>query len=160
MLSELKIETPRLLLRPPQRVDLDPWAEMMIDETTAKFIGGAVPRAVTWRALMTMIGAWHAQGFRPVKIARVRAPGHRDYSLRYPFRTVTPGISLASGYGWRELMLRTSTLSRIALLVFLGVSAAGCELVGGIFKAGMWIGALGVILVVVLLVVVVGKFKR
>lgn len=57
-------------------------------------------------------------------------------------------------------MLRTSTLSRIALLVFLGVSAAGCELVGGIFKAGMWIGALGVILVVVLLVVVVGKFKR
>ena len=56
-------------------------------------------------------------------------------------------------------MLSTSTLSRIALLVFLGVSAAGCELVGGIFKAGMWIGALGVILVVVLLVVVVGKFK-
>lgn len=57
-------------------------------------------------------------------------------------------------------MVRTSTLSRIALLVFLGVSASGCELVGGIFKAGMWLGALGVILVVVLLVVVVGKFRR
>ena len=57
-------------------------------------------------------------------------------------------------------MVRTSTLSRIALLVFLGMSTAGCELVGGIFKAGMWVGALGVILVVVLLVVVVGKFKR
>lgn len=56
-------------------------------------------------------------------------------------------------------MLRTSTLSRIALLVFLGVSAAGCELVGGIFKAGMWVGALGVLLVVVLLVVVVGKLR-
>jgi hypothetical protein len=56
-------------------------------------------------------------------------------------------------------MLRTSTLSRIALLVFLGVSAAGCELVGGIFKAGLWVGALGVILVVVLLVVVVGKLR-
>lgn len=57
-------------------------------------------------------------------------------------------------------MVRTSTLSRIALLVFLGVSAAGCELVGNIFQAGMWIGALGVIAVVVLIVVVVGKMKK
>lgn len=57
-------------------------------------------------------------------------------------------------------MMRTSTLSRIALLVFLGVSTAGCELVGGILKAGIWVGALGVILVVVLLVMVVGKFKK
>jgi hypothetical protein len=56
-------------------------------------------------------------------------------------------------------MLRTSSLGRIALLVFLGLSAAGCELVGGIFKAGIWIGALGVILVVVLLVVGVSKFR-
>lgn len=57
-------------------------------------------------------------------------------------------------------MLRSSTLSRIALLVILGMSAAGCEMIGGIFKAGLWAGALGVILVVVLLVVVVGKFKK
>ena len=57
-------------------------------------------------------------------------------------------------------MLSSSSLTRIALLVFLGMSAAGCELAGGIFKAGIWVGALGVILVVVLLVVVVGKFKR
>ena len=57
-------------------------------------------------------------------------------------------------------MLSSSSLSRIAALVFLGVSLAGCEVVGGIFKAGIWVGALGVILVVVLLVVVVGKFKR
>ena len=56
-------------------------------------------------------------------------------------------------------MPRSSTLSRIALLVILGVSAAGCEVIGGIFKAGMWVGALGVIAVVVLLVVVVGKMK-
>ena len=56
-------------------------------------------------------------------------------------------------------MLRTSTLSRISLLVILGMTAAGCEVVGGIFKAGIWVGALGVIAVVVLLVVVVGKMK-
>ena len=57
-------------------------------------------------------------------------------------------------------MVNTGTLSRIALLVFLGVSLAGCEVVGGIFKAGIWVGAIAVILIVVLLVFVVGKFKR
>jgi hypothetical protein len=57
-------------------------------------------------------------------------------------------------------MLRSSTLSRIALLVMLGVSAAGCEVIGGIFKAGLWVGALGVLAVVVLVVVIVGKMKR
>ena len=56
-------------------------------------------------------------------------------------------------------MLRASTLSRIVALVLLAVPLAGCEVVGGIFKAGMWVGALAVILVVVLLVVVVGKFR-
>ena len=56
-------------------------------------------------------------------------------------------------------MLHTGSLARIALLVFLGITAAGCELIGGIFKAGVWVGALGVILVVVLLVVAVGKMK-
>ena len=56
-------------------------------------------------------------------------------------------------------MVRSSTLSRIALLVMLGISAAGCEVVGGIFKAGMWVGVLGVLAVVVLVMVVVGKMR-
>lgn len=36
---------------------------MMADEEATRFIGGTAPRAVCWRQLMTMIGAWHAQGF-------------------------------------------------------------------------------------------------
>jgi RimJ/RimL family protein N-acetyltransferase len=60
---DVQIETARLRLRVPSLADLDPWAAMMADEDTAKFIGGAMPRALTWRALMTMIGAWHAHGF-------------------------------------------------------------------------------------------------
>jgi len=56
-------------------------------------------------------------------------------------------------------MLQTSSLARIALLVFMGVTLAGCEVIGGIFKAGVWVGALGVILVVVLLVFAVGKMR-
>jgi RimJ/RimL family protein N-acetyltransferase len=62
-LDTLQIETPRLLLRVPRLDDLEPWAAMMADEETARFIGGAAPREVTWRALMTMIGSWHAAGF-------------------------------------------------------------------------------------------------
>jgi len=46
---------------------------------------------------------------------------------------------------------------RILIVVFLAVSAAGCELIGGIFKAGVWVGAIGVILVVVLIVWGVAK---
>lgn len=61
--QDLQIDTARLRLRLPSLADFDPWAEMMLDEPTAKFIGGVMPRAVTWRALMTMIGSWHAHGF-------------------------------------------------------------------------------------------------
>lgn len=62
-LEDLTLETPRLTLRLPRVEDLDPWAAMMADEESARFIGGVAPRSVTWRGLMTMIGAWHAQGF-------------------------------------------------------------------------------------------------
>jgi hypothetical protein len=77
-----------------------------------------------------------------------------------PSRRRPLGILLAFGYSGESLMLRSSTLSRIALLVMLGVSTAGCEVIGGIFKAGLWVGALGVLAVVVLVVVIVGKMKR
>lgn len=62
-LDSLRLETPRLVLRLPRLADLDPWAEMMADEEAVRFIGGVAPREVTWRALMTMIGSWHANGF-------------------------------------------------------------------------------------------------
>src|SRR5215210_75859 len=63
MLDHIQLDTPRLLLRPPRLGDLDAWTEMMADEETARYIGGAVPRALSWRAMMTIIGAWHTHGF-------------------------------------------------------------------------------------------------
>lgn len=57
-------------------------------------------------------------------------------------------------------MVVSGTLLRILLIVLLAVSTAGCELVGGIFKAGVWVGAIGIVLLVVLVVVAVGKFRR
>ena len=47
--DELRLETSRLVLRPPRADDLDAWAEMMLDEPSARFIGGTMPRAVCWR---------------------------------------------------------------------------------------------------------------
>lgn len=48
----------------------------------------------------------------------------------------------------------------LLLLVFLAVSGAGCEVIGGIFKAGVWVGALGVIFVLVIVGFVVMKMRR
>jgi RimJ/RimL family protein N-acetyltransferase len=61
--DDIRLETSRLYLRPPRIEDLDGWADMMLDEPSARFIGGVMPREVCWRQLMTMIGAWHSQGF-------------------------------------------------------------------------------------------------
>lgn len=56
------IETERLILRPPIANDFDAWAEFMSDENDARFIGGAMDRAMAWRGMMTMIGSWSAHG--------------------------------------------------------------------------------------------------
>jgi RimJ/RimL family protein N-acetyltransferase len=61
--TNLQLETPRLLLRLPRAEDLDAWAELMTDAEAVRFIGGTMPRSMSWRAIMTMIGAWHSQGF-------------------------------------------------------------------------------------------------
>lgn len=47
----------------------------------------------------------------------------------------------------------------LLLLVLLAISGGGCEMIGGIFKAGVWVGGLGVVAVIVLVAVVVMKMK-
>ena len=56
-------------------------------------------------------------------------------------------------------MMPASNVMRVLLIVLLGTTVAACEAIGGIFKAGVWVGAIGVILVVVLLIFVVAKVK-
>jgi len=62
-IETLRLETPRLVLRPPRLEDLDAWAGMMADPEVAPFVGGVMPRSMAWRTIVLMIGAWHAQGF-------------------------------------------------------------------------------------------------
>ena len=61
-LSSLKLETPRLLLRPPRMEDFDAWASFMADEVATKYIGGTQVRALAWRTFMGMCGCWHMTG--------------------------------------------------------------------------------------------------
>ncbi|MCX7555683.1 GNAT family N-acetyltransferase [Xanthomonadaceae bacterium JHOS43] len=60
---DLRIETARLLLRPPRIEDFDGYAELVGDEETARHIGGHVGRAAAWRKFLQQPGAWAVQGF-------------------------------------------------------------------------------------------------
>ena len=62
-LSDLQLETDRLILRLPRREDFEPWAGFVADEDATRFIGGVQPRALAWRGLAAMLGSWHLQGF-------------------------------------------------------------------------------------------------
>ncbi len=60
---DLRLETGRLLLRPPCAEDFEPWAAFSADEQAARYIGGVQVRPVAWRNFLTMVGAWQIQGF-------------------------------------------------------------------------------------------------
>ena len=61
-LRNLKLETPRLLLRPPRMEDFDAWALFLEDEEATRYIGGTQVRATAWRTFMGMCGCWHMTG--------------------------------------------------------------------------------------------------
>jgi RimJ/RimL family protein N-acetyltransferase len=58
-----RLETDRLILRPPLAEDFDAWAEFCADEEAARFIGGAQTRAGAWRVICVMTGAWTIRGY-------------------------------------------------------------------------------------------------
>ena len=60
--QDLRIETERLILRPPTLDDLDRWADMMADPVATRFLGGVQPKEMVWRGVMTMIGSWASIG--------------------------------------------------------------------------------------------------
>ncbi len=46
-----------------------------------------------------------------------------------------------------------------ALLLTILVSMTGCEVIGGIFKAGVWVGIIAVVGIIGLIVMLVGRKK-
>jgi RimJ/RimL family protein N-acetyltransferase len=61
--ADIRIETERLILRPPRMEDFDAYAAKMADAEAARYIGGQQPRAVAWRGFLASAGAWMIQGF-------------------------------------------------------------------------------------------------
>jgi RimJ/RimL family protein N-acetyltransferase len=61
------IETSRLLLRPPEAVDVQPMVEIHQDPDVIRYLGNGVPGgvAVAWRNVALMIGHWHMRGYGP-----------------------------------------------------------------------------------------------
>jgi hypothetical protein len=57
------------------------------------------------------------------------------------------------------MMISNRNLSLLTLLMILAVSSSGCEVVGGIFKAGLWVGVIMVALILVVIFWIVGKMR-
>lgn len=62
-IPDIRIETERLILRPPVAADFAAYARTMADPEAARFIGGEQTRAKAWRSFLTAAGAWAIQGF-------------------------------------------------------------------------------------------------
>jgi RimJ/RimL family protein N-acetyltransferase len=62
-MSQSRLETERLILRPTELADFEPWREMMSDPVTTRFIGGVQSPSMAWRGVMTMAGSWKLMGF-------------------------------------------------------------------------------------------------
>jgi RimJ/RimL family protein N-acetyltransferase len=59
----LRIETPRLLLRPPEAGDFDAFADHCADPHAMATLGGPQPRPVAWRTFTGLLGSWAALGY-------------------------------------------------------------------------------------------------
>lgn len=57
------LETDRLILRAPRAEDFEPWAAFAADEEAARHLGGVQDRALAWRGICTVAGAWTIRGF-------------------------------------------------------------------------------------------------
>lgn len=58
-----QLQTRRLLLRAPALEDFESWAALHQDSEVTRYIGGLQPRAMVFRGLLAMAGAWSLQGF-------------------------------------------------------------------------------------------------
>jgi hypothetical protein len=48
----------------------------------------------------------------------------------------------------------------VGAFILVATGAAGCEVIGDIFKAGMWIGIIVVVLVVLVIAAIVRRFRQ
>jgi hypothetical protein len=56
--------------------------------------------------------------------------------------------------------MKNLSLSVTAVLAFLLISMSSCEAIGGIFKAGMWTGVIGIAIVVFIIIYFIGRSRK
>lgn len=56
--------------------------------------------------------------------------------------------------------MKKDSIFLCTLLVLISTLFSSCEAIGDIFKTGVWVGVIGVILVVVLILWLVGKARK
>ncbi|HUR10867.1 MAG TPA: hypothetical protein VM012_05835 [Flavitalea sp.] len=56
--------------------------------------------------------------------------------------------------------MKSNSLLQLSLLVSLLISLSSCEVVGGIFKAGVWTGFIVIVIVVALVIWLISRFRR
>ena len=56
--------------------------------------------------------------------------------------------------------MRRNNILLLTLLISLCTTMSSCEVIGGIFKAGVWVGVLLVVVVVGIILWLVGKSKK
>ena len=57
------------------------------------------------------------------------------------------------------MQIRFGSVVPLLLLIVLGVTGAGCQVVGDIFQAGMWVGVIGVVLVIAIVGFIASRFR-
>jgi hypothetical protein len=57
------------------------------------------------------------------------------------------------------MQIRFGSVVPLLLLILLGVSSAGCQVIGDIFQAGMWVGVIGVVLVIAIVGFIASRFR-
>ena len=101
---DIRIETPRLVLRPPAAEDFEAWATLAADEEVMRTLGGVQSRPVAWRSFLFVVGGWQILGFSPFSVIE-KSSGRWIgrvgplYPEGWPAREV--GWTLArSAWGW------------------------------------------------------------
>lgn len=57
-------------------------------------------------------------------------------------------------------MTKNKLTTLITLLIFMSITFTSCEAIAGIFKAGMWFGVIGVIVVIAIIFWLIRKAKK
>lgn len=58
------------------------------------------------------------------------------------------------------MMLKRATMPPLLLVLLLAITASACSVVGGIFKAGVWVGVIAVVLVLLVVLWLVSKARH